>query len=85
MEVAKKETPVLIQLFTNLLWANSPSGWIIEDRCNKKTLFVSISVPNVDNKIYRTFLFKDIDGRSKDLWGMANDCLEEIKTAIQNC
>lgn len=85
MKVDKEKTPILIQLFTNLFWANSPSGWTIDHKYNGKTLFISISVPGLEKKIYRTFLAKDINGRSEDIWGMASDCIEEIKAKIQNC
>lgn len=84
MTMAKKEIPVLVRLFTNLLWADSPTEWTIEQRYNRKTLFISITVPNSDKKIYRTFLAENINKRSEkdDLWGMASDCIEEIKTEI---
>lgn len=79
--MAKKEIPTLIQLFVNLFWANSPSEWTIEHKYNGKTLFISVSAPNLEKKMYRTFLSKDIIERSEkeDMWGMANDCMEEIK------
>lgn len=91
MRVAKRKIPIsipiLIQLFANLLWANSPPEWTIEHKYNGKTLFISIAVPGLEKKIYRTFLSVDINKRSKedDMWGMANDCMEEIKKEIQNC
>lgn len=85
-KVAKREIPTFVRLFTNLLWANSPIEWIIEHRYNRKTLFVAISIPNLDEKIYRTFLAQDINERFEkgDLWGMASDCTEQIEAEIRN-
>lgn len=85
MNVAKKRMPILVRLFANLLWANSPKKWIIKNIYNGKTLFISIAIPDLDKKIYRTFLPKDISERSEDMWGMASDCIEEVKAEIRNC
>lgn len=86
MNVTEKGMPILVRLFANLLWANSPKEWIIKDRYNGKTLFIFIAIPDLDKKIHRTFLLQDINKRSKDqdLWGLANDCIDEIKAEVQN-
>jgi hypothetical protein len=85
MKVAKKETPELIQLFINLLWANSPKNWILKSTYFNGTLFVSMLVPTSEEqhqKIRRSFNADVISSRTNDLWGMAEDCVDEMKSNV---
>lgn len=82
MKMAKTSKPEFVQLFENLLWANSPSGWIFKSTYFRGTLFVSILVEGRHQKIRRSFNMDIIHSRSKDLWGLALDCIGEIKSEI---
>ncbi len=84
MEMAKTATPKIIKLFVNLLWADSPIEWTIKSTYYRKTLFISVSIKESNQKVCRSFLLVDINKRSKDLWGMANDCISEIKSETES-
>ena len=81
--MAKQKIPALIKLFTNLLWVNSPKSWIINSIYFKETLFISISKEKQSQKIRRSFDLNIIRSREKDLYGLAVDCIDEIKTNIK--
>lgn len=88
IQVTKKEIPELIQLFTSLLWANSPKDWVLKSTYFQDTLFVSmlveISSDGKYEKIRRNFSINVIDQYANDLWGLASDCVDEMKTEIPN-
>lgn len=88
MKMAKTSKPELVQLFENLLWANSPQNWIIKSTYFQKTLFISIliktSQKRQSQKIHRSFGMDIIYSRAEDLYGLATDCIDEIKTEIKN-
>lgn len=88
MKMAKISKPELVQLFINLLWANSPKDWILKSTYFQKTLFISILIETPRKwqyqKIHRSFNIDVIQNRSKDLWGLAIDCVDEMKTEIKN-
>ena len=81
MQMAKK-IPELVQLFSNLLWANSPQSWIIKTTYFRKTLFVSAFTQNrhdeTNIKVRRSFTLVAIKDREDDLWGLARDCADEM-------
>lgn len=83
MRMAKTSKPQLVQLFENLLWANSPKNWIIKSTYYKKTLFISI-LTEQSKKIRRSFDLDIIKSREEDLWGLAIDCIDQIKKEILN-
>ncbi len=87
MKMAKTSKPKLIQRFENLLWANTPEDWMVKCVYIQGTLFVSILIETPDKKqpkqIRRHFDVDIIRNRSDDLWGMANDCVDEIKTEVK--
>lgn len=80
--MAKTSTPSLVKLFESLLWANSPKDWIIHSTYYHQTLFVSI-LKGQSQKIRRSFRLDIINKRQEDLWGMAVDCIDEIKTEVK--
>lgn len=88
MKVARLSTPKLVQLFVNLLWANSPKYWILKSTYYQGTLFVSmlveISKTGKYQKIRRSFGLNIINSRSNDIWGLAADCVDEMKTELKN-
>lgn len=88
MKVAKAAKPKLVQLFENLLWANSPKDWIFKSVYFHGTLFVSMLIKTSKceqyRKIRRSFKLENINRREKDIRGMATDCLDEIKTEAKN-
>lgn len=82
MNMAKTDKPELVQLFENLLWAHSPKHWILKSTYFQKKLFVSMLIPTSDEKhqkIRRSFDINTINNRVKDLWGLAADCVDEMK------
>jgi hypothetical protein len=87
--MAEISKPKLIQLFENLLWANTPRNWTLKSIYLQDTLFVSISIiVQTDysehfQKIRRSFKNEDIKKRSSDLFGMASDCIDEMKAEIK--
>jgi len=87
MTMAKISKPELMQLFENMLWANSPKDWILQSTYFHETLFVSMIIKTSDNnknqKIRRNFNLKTISDRSEDLWGLASDCIDEMKNDIK--
>ena len=88
MEMAKTFKPELVQLFENLLWANSPKTWIVKSTYFQGTLFVSMlietSSEEQSQKIRRNFGLDIISSRAEDLWGMTEDVIQEMKTEIKN-
>ena len=86
--MSRKKMPELVQLFTNLLWANSPQDWILQSTYFQGTLFISMSTGNQENeksqKIRRSFRLDTINNRIEDIWGLASDCIDEMKTEIKN-
>jgi hypothetical protein len=68
--------PEIVQLFTNLLWANSPKNWELKSTYHKKTLFVSMLIQT--RKIRRSFSLNMINSRSKDLWDFAAECINKM-------
>ncbi len=87
MEVCKKPIPKIVKLFENLLWVNSPSHWILKSTYFQGTFFVSMLV-NTDKdgqhkKIRRSFDVDIITSRLKDIYGLASDCIDEMKTEVK--
>lgn len=87
MEMSKIAKPKIMITFENLLWAQSPSNWTFNTTYFHSTLFVVIVVEKFDDqlnqKIQRDFSMDVIKQRSKDLHGLARDCVDEIKTEIR--
>ncbi len=87
MKLSKTSMPELVQLFTNLLWANSPKNWILNSTYFQGTLFVSILIEQYQEgqcqKIHRSFGLDIIHSRSEDLHGLAIDCIDEMKTEVK--
>ena len=88
MGMAKTTKPKLIQLFEHLLWANSPKDWILKSTYFQGTLFVSMLIHTQEEKQYqkirRSFGIETINLRSEDIWGLAADCVDEMKTEVQS-
>jgi len=86
--MTKSSKPELVQQFENLLWANSPKDWVVKTVYFQGTLFVSMSVEAYQfehcQKIHRSFSLDIINDRSQDLWGLASDVVDEMKTEITN-
>ncbi len=89
MKMAKISKPKLMKLFENLLWANTPKNWVLRSIYLQDTLFVSILITSQTEddehiqKIRRSFKQENIKKRSEDLWGMASDCIDEMKAEIE--
>lgn len=87
MEMAKTTKPQLIQLFEHLLWVNSPKDWILKSTYFQGTLFVSMLIGLSEEghyqKIRRSFGIETINLRSEDVWGLAADCIDEMKTEVK--
>jgi hypothetical protein len=85
--MTKKTKPELVQLFENLLWVNSPKDWILKSTYFQGTLFVSMLIETSEvrhyKKIHRSFGMDVIHSRSEDLWGLAQDCVDEMKTELK--
>ncbi len=80
VKVSDKVKPKLAQLFENILWINSPKEWVFKSLYFKGTLFISILTDkNKSKKIRRSFSLVAIRDREEDLWGLALDCMDEMK------
>jgi hypothetical protein len=84
MEMSKASKPELIDRFELMLWANTPKHWILKTTFFHNTLFVSILISTQDpdkfQKIRRSFGLQVINNRVNDIWGLASDCVDEMKT-----
>ncbi len=76
--------PVLMKKFCNLLWVNFPDNWSLKTLFHQETLFVSVIIAEdgAINKIRRQYKYKMIHDREKDLWGLSEDCADEIKNSV---
>lgn len=87
MIVAKITKPKIVKLFENLLWANSPKNWILKSTYFQETLFISmliaISSESKYIKIRRSYSTQTIRDRTKDMYGLASDCINEMKTELE--
>ena len=80
IRVSEKVKPKLAQLFENILWINSPKEWVFNSLYFKGTLFIAILTDkNKSKKIRRSFSLVAIRNREEDLWGLALDCIDEMK------
>lgn len=86
MQVSEISSPKLVQLFVNLLWANSPKSWTLKSVYFQGILFVSMFVTpsgGEQQKIRRSFTLKTITSRSEDIYGLARDCVDEMKAEAE--
>lgn len=87
MQMSKMSKPELAQQFENLLWVNTPNNWVLKSIYFQNVLFVSMLVwlsPNEPFlKVRRNFTMSELKERSKDLWGMASDCIDEMKNEVK--
>lgn len=89
VRMAKVTMPKIVKLFINLLWANSPQHWIVNSTYFHNTLFVSVIIKSDDDKksdknIRRSFGLTVLNSRSKDIYGLASDCIDEMKTEMKD-
>lgn len=88
IKMANDIKPELAKKFEDMLWVNTPEDWILKSTYFKKTLFISALIPTSQEgrcqKIRRHFKFDVIQNRSKDLWGLASDCVDEMKTEVED-
>ncbi len=88
MKMAKTSKSKLIRQFEDLLWANTLKNWMLKSIYIQGTLFVSIFIETSNEEqsqtIRRSFDMGIIRNRSKDLWGLAVDCVDEMKTEVKN-
>ncbi len=87
MKMAKVSKPELIQLFEHLLWVNSPKDWILKSVYFQGILFVSMLIETQKEgqyqKIRRSFKLDIISSREEDIYGLATDCIDEMKKEIK--
>ena len=87
MKMTNGSKPTLAQLFENMLWVNTPKDWAVTSVYTKRTLFVSmlIGTPYKERceTIRRSFPINLINDRSSDLWGLAEDCVDEMKRELK--
>ena len=83
MEMSKPRSGI-ISRFENMLWANSPDNWIIKLIFFQEKLYISILIPtgeeNQFHKIRRDMQISVLRSREQDLFGLASDCIDEMKT-----
>ncbi len=89
MGMAKTTMPKIVKLFEGLLWANSPKHWIVNTTYFHDTLFVSVTIKSDDEEkpdknVRRSFGLVVLNSRSKDIYGLASDCIDEMKTEIKD-
>jgi hypothetical protein len=87
MSEVSKPKPKLVQRFEDLLWANSPKSWVLKGLYFQNSLFISmlvwVSPDEPFLKVRRNFTLSELEKRSEDLWGMASDCVDEMKSEIK--
>ncbi len=83
MQMSEISSPKLVQLFVNLLWVNSPKNWILKSIYFQETLFITMIVTQSEDeqqqKIRRSFTQQTIKSRSEDIYGLARDCVDEMR------
>lgn len=83
MNMSKISKPDIVKLFENLLWVHSPNDWILKSTYFQSTLFISMLIPVPTKikykKIRRSYDIKTIRDRTNDIYGLANDCVDEMK------
>lgn len=88
MEVSKTSKPEIVQLFENFLWVNSPKDWILKSTYFQEKLFVSMLISVSKDvpykKIRRDYSTTTIIERKEDLYGLASDCIDEMKQELNN-
>lgn len=87
VKMSKIPTPKLAKQFEDMLWVNSPRSWIIKSVFFQNTLFVSAILQISEDqtkKIRRSFQMIVLSQRSKDLWGLAADCIDEMKREMND-
>jgi hypothetical protein len=88
MKMAKASKPALMQQFEHMLWVNSPKDWVLKSTYFQGTLFISMlietSIEGEYQKIRRSFGLDVVNSRASDLWGLAADCIDEMKTEVKS-
>lgn len=88
MKMAKTSKPTLIRQFEHMLWVNSPKDWVFKSTYFQGTLFVSMlietSIEGEYQKIRRSFGLDVVSSRAADIWGLATDCIDEMKTEVKS-
>jgi len=85
-EMAKR-TPLLAKRFLNMVWVQLPMDWEMRYVYQKSDQSIAVSIfidpEDETQKIRRSYDMPAIKVRNKqkDLWGMAEDCANEIKVA----
>jgi len=86
IEMAKR-APLLAKRFLNMIWVQLPMDWEMKYVYQKTDQSIAVSVfidpEDKKQKIRRLYDIADIKVRNKkkDLWGLAEDCANEIKVA----
>lgn len=77
--------PKVVRLFKDLFWAHTTDDWIMKTTYHRGILYVSVTI-NVGLgstiKIRRSFKVSNMQKRESknDLWGLAKDCVDEIRS-----
>jgi hypothetical protein len=79
-----EKMPKIVRRFTNLLWVNLREDWKIKFLFHKQVLYVSVSFSDkkLVHEVRRQYKLETIKKRSKDLFGLASDCSDEIKNCV---
>lgn len=77
-----EKMPLIVSRFLNLLWVNLPANFEIKPVLNQNILFITILFSNNQRvrKLRRQYSLQKIESRKNDLFGMAEDCAEEIQS-----
>ena len=73
-----KKVPNLLERFCDLLWANTPKNLKFHYVYQKDMLYVSIATEDNTSMIDRAYTHSAIKERKDDLFGLAQDCAEEM-------
>lgn len=86
MAVSRSIKPEIIQQFENLLWVDTPKSWVIKTVFYQNTLYIS-AIIEIDKehtrKIRRTISMEIITSRQDDIWGLATDMVDEMKSELK--
>ena len=88
MQMAKVSRPEIVKQFERLFWANTPKNWIFKSVYTRGIVYISVLVEICPRgstiqkytKKRRNISINVLRNRSNDIWGLARDLVDEIKS-----
>jgi len=90
--MASVAKPEIVKRFECLFWANMHKDWILKSVYTRGIVYISILIETcpVDStiqkykKIRRSISINVLRNRSEDIWGLARDLVDEIKSGLDS-